>query len=62
MLGKIASNDLAKRSFDGVTTQIQCYGRIGMYAAAAVSDCDRNGFLHCGSIGNQIKRKSNQIK
>ena len=45
MLGKMASNDLAKSSFAGVTAQIQCFGRVGMSAAAAVSDTARNGFF-----------------
>jgi len=38
MLGMLAVNDLAESSFSGVTAQVQCYGRIGMHAAAAVSD------------------------
>ena len=59
MLCKMVSKDLAGSSFAGVTAQVQCYGRIEMCAAAAVSDCDRNECLHRGSIGNQIKRKSN---
>ena len=58
MIGKMASNDLAKSSFAGVTAQVQCYGRIGMCAAAAVSDYDRHGFLHRGTLAKQIKRKS----
>ena len=45
MLGMVAVNDLAKSSFAGVTLQVQCYGRIGLHAAAAVSDMDRNKFL-----------------
>ena len=62
MIGKMASNDLAESSFAGVTAQVQCYGRIGMCAAAAVSDCDRNGFLHRGTLAKQIKRKSNSSR
>ena len=45
MLGMMAVNDLAESSFAGVTAQVQCYGRIGMHAAAGVSDIQRNGFL-----------------
>ena len=61
MIGKWASNDLAESTFAGVTAQIQSMGiNIGLCAAAAVSDCDRNGFLHRGTIGNQIKRKSSR--
>ena len=56
MLGKMASNDLAESSFAGVTTQVQCYGRIGMSAAAAVSDVGRNGFLSRSGIKRPIDR------
>ena len=45
MMGLMAVNDLAESSFAGVTAQVQCYGRIGMHAAAAVSDMSRNQFL-----------------
>ena len=45
MLGTMASNDLAESSFAGLTAQVQCYGRIGMCNAAAVSDTGRNGFF-----------------
>ena len=45
MCGMMAVNDLAESSFAGVTAQVQCYGRIGMHAAAAVSGMSRNGFL-----------------
>ena len=48
MLSKMASNNLAKSSFAGVTAQVQCYGRIGMSNVAAVSNLARNGFLHGG--------------
>ena len=44
MLVKMASNYLAEGSFAGVTAQVQCYGRIGMSAAAAVSDVGEMGF------------------
>ena len=53
MLGVMASNDLAESSFAGVTAQVQCYGRIGMCNAAAVSDAARNNF----SIGQQKKHE-----
>ena len=45
MMGMMAVNDLAESSFAGVTSQVQCYGRIGMHAAAGVSDINRNNFL-----------------
>ena len=45
MLGKAATNDFAESSFAGVTQQVVVYGTIGMHAAAAISDADRNGFL-----------------
>ena len=45
MLGKMATNDLSESAFAGVTAQVQCYGRIDMFSAAAVSDVDRNDFL-----------------
>ena len=50
----MAYNDLAESSFAEVTAQVQCYGRIGMSAAAAVSDVGRNGFLSWGGIKNPI--------
>lgn len=62
IIGKMASNDLAESSFAKVTAQVQCYGRIGMCAAAAVSDCDKNGFLHRSTLVKQIKRKSTSSK
>ena len=54
MLGKMASNDLVESSFSGFTPQVQCYGRIGMSAADAVSDVGRNGFLSRGGIKSPI--------
>ena len=58
MLHTMASNDLAESSFAGVTAQVKCYGRIGMSAAAAVSDVGRNGFLFRGTPRPQLKRAS----
>ena len=54
----MASNDLDESSFAGVTVQVQCYGLIGMIAAAAVSDVGRNGFLSRDSIKNPIDRET----
>ena len=54
----MASNDLAESSFSGVTAQVQCYGRIGMSAADAVSDVGRNGFLSRGGIKSPIDRET----
>ena len=62
MLGKMASNDLAESSFAGVTAQVQCYGRIGMSAASAVSDVVRNGFLSHGCIKRPIDREIDRKK
>ena len=45
MLGKWATNDLAESSFGGVTLQVQCFGRIGLCNAAAISDMRMNRFL-----------------
>ena len=45
MLGKMATNDLAESSFAGVTSQVQNYGRIGMFNATDISDMSRNGYL-----------------
>ena len=58
MLGKMASNDLAESSFAEVTAQVHCYRRIGMSAAAAVSDVGRNGFLSRGGIKGPIDRET----
>ena len=57
MLGKMASNDLAESSFAGLTAQIQCYGRIGMCNAAAVSDTSRNGFLSRPTTRKEINEQ-----
>ena len=62
MLVKMASNDLAESSFAGVTAQVQCYGRIGMSAAAVVSDVGRNGFLSHGGTKKQINRAISSTK
>lgn len=45
MLGMWATNDLAESSFGGVTLQVQCFGRIGLCNAAAISDMRMNSFL-----------------
>ena len=55
MLGKMASNDLAESSFAGVTVQVQCYGRIDMWSAAAISDTARNVFLDCPTTKKQME-------
>ena len=41
-LRKMVTNDLAESSFAGVTSQVQTYGRIGMFNAAAISGMYRN--------------------
>ena len=54
MLRQWASNDLAESSFAGATAQVQCYGRIGMSNAAAVSNVARNGLLNRYSTKKQM--------
>ena len=54
MMGTMAVNDLAESSFAGVTAQVQCFGRIGMHAAAAVSDMSRNEFFFRPTTKNEI--------
>ena len=62
MLVTVTSNDLAESSFSGVTAHDQCYGRIGMISATALSDVGRNGFLSRGSVEKQINRKKTSTK
>ena len=57
MLGMMASNDIVESSFAGLTAQIQCYDRIGMYNAAAVSDTSRNGFLSRPTTRKEINEQ-----
>ena len=54
----MASNDLSESSFAGITVRVQCYVRIGMSAAAAVSDVGKNGFLSRGGTNKQIHRET----
>ena len=62
VLGQWASNDLAESSFAGVTAQVQCYGRIGMSNAAAVSDVARNGLLNRDGTKKQINHANTSTK
>ena len=62
MLGEWALNDLAESSFAGVTAQVQCYGRIGMRNASAVSDVERNGLLNRNSTKKQINHATTSTK
>ena len=62
MLGQWASNDLSEGSFAGVTTQVQCYGRIGMSNAAAVSDVARNELLNRDGTKKQINLSTTSTK
>ena len=55
ILSKMSYNDLAESSFVGVTAKFQCYGRIDMFGAAAVSDTARNGFLDRPTTKKQIE-------
>ena len=57
MWGMMAVNDLAESAFAGVTEQLQCYGRIGLTNAAAVSDMSRNKFL---SRDHNLERQGNE--
>ena len=54
-LGKMASNNLAKSSFSGVTAQSQCNGQIDMCSAATVSENARNGFLDHPTTKKQME-------
>ena len=47
MLGKMVTNDITESSFAGVTSQVQTYGRIGMFNAVDISYMSRNGYLSC---------------
>ena len=40
--------------FAVVTEQVQCYGRIDMWSAAAISDTAINGFLDCPTTNKQM--------
>ena len=62
MLGQWASNDLAESSLSGVTAQVQCYDRIVMSNAAAVSDVARNGLLNRDGTKKQINRATTSSK
>ena len=62
MLGQMASNDLAKSSFAGVTAQVQCYRLIGMSNAAAVSNVARNRLLNRDGTKKQINHATTSTK
>ena len=62
MLGQWTSNDLAESSFAGVTAQVQCYGRIGMSNATAVSDVAINGLLDSDGTKKQINHATTSTK
>ena len=55
MLGRWATNDLAESSFGGVTLQVQCFGRIGLCNAAAISDMRMNRFLSRPTTKKQME-------
>ena len=54
-LRKMVTNDLAESSFAGVTSQVQTYGRIGMFNAAAISGMYRNWYLSRPTTKNDLK-------
>ena len=62
MLGQWASNDLDESSYTGVTAQVQCYSRIGMSNATAVSDVVRNGLLSSDGTKKQINHATKITK
>ena len=62
MLGQWVSNYLAESSFTRVTAQFQCYGRIDMRNAAAVSDVARNGLLNRDRTKKQINHPTTSTK
>ena len=55
MLVKMVTNYLYESSFAGVTSQVQIYGRIGMFNAAAISDMSRNGYLSRPTTKKDLK-------
>ena len=55
MLGKIVTNNFAERSFEGVTSQVQTYGRIGMCNSAAIRNMSRNGYLSRPNTKKDLK-------
>ena len=48
--------------FVGVTTQVQCTGRIGMSNAAVVSDVARNGLLNRDGTKKHINHATTSTK
>ena len=41
----MVTNNLSESSFSVVTSQVETYGRIGMFNSASISDMSRNGYL-----------------
>ena len=55
MLGNMVYKDLSESSFAGVMAQVQCYVRIDMCSAAAVSDTASNGLLDRPTTKKQME-------
>ena len=52
----IAVNNLTESSFAGLMAQVQVFGRVGMAAAAAISDLSRDGFLKWPTTKKDFKK------
>ena len=61
MIGKMVTNDIAESSFSGVTSQVQNYGRIGMFNAADISEMFRNGYLYRPTTKKDLKEGNRAI-
>ena len=51
----MAVNDLANRSFLGITAQVEVFSCISMVNVAAASDINYNGVLHVSLINKEKK-------
>ena len=57
LIGLMATNFLAESSFEGVTAQLEVFGRVGLAHATAVSDMQRNGVLKCPRTKKDFENK-----
>ena len=56
LLGTTATNDQAESTLGGCTSQIQRYGRIALSSASAITDMNRNGYMHRSTGAKDDKR------
>ena len=61
LFGFMAVNDLAESSFDGVTAQLQVFGRIGMASADDISHMARNCFLDLPTTNKDMSDKKTSL-